>query len=119
MKRNNVNQSGNNEPGGAAGKNGGLTSCQKILARIASVKETIFRESAKTLRTQEHLLRLVLNEAEAVARQTMYPHLVFPMLAAEKVQAVIAWDAKRQAVQRAKYAFWAASLAGNRNHYPS
>lgn len=119
MKRNNVNQSGSNEQGAAGFKNNCRASCQKILARIARVKETIFHESVETLRTQEHLLRLVLNEAEAVARQTMYPHLIFPALATEKVQAVIAWDAKRQAVQRAKYAFWAAGRARNQNHHQS
>ena len=59
----------------------------------------------KALRAQEHLLRLVLNEAEAAAWQTAYPDLVFPMLATEKVQAVIAWDAKRQALRRARHAF--------------
>jgi len=32
-----------------------------------------------------------LNEAEAAAWQTMFPHLVFPALATEKVQAAIAW----------------------------
>jgi hypothetical protein len=114
-----MNQKGQNEPGRTACQNGCLASCQKILARIARVKETIFQESARTLRTQEHLLRLVLNEAEAVAWRTMYPHLVFPVLAAEKVQAIIAWDTKRQAVQRTKYAFWGANLARNRNHHPS
>ena len=99
MKRNRTNQKRQSEPGGMALKSGRLASCQKVLARIARVKETIFQESAEALRTQEHLLRLVLNEAEAVAWRTMYPHLVFPVLAAEKVQAVIAWDTKRQAVQ--------------------
>lgn len=119
MKRKNVNQSGNNEQSVAGFKNICLASCQKVLARIARVKDAIFHESVETLRTQEHLLRLVLNEAEAVARQTMYPHLVFPALAAEKVQAVIAWNAKRQAVQRAKYAFWAAGQARNQNRHQS
>jgi len=113
MKTNRTDPEEQIEPGRTAFKNGCLTSCQKILARIASVKESIFHESVKTLRTQEHLLRLGLNEADAVAWQTMYPHLVFPALAAEKVQAIIAWDTKRQAVQRAKYAFWTGSLARN------
>jgi hypothetical protein len=116
MKRSKTDQKGQIEPGRSGFKNDCLASCQKILARIARVKESIFQESAKTLWAQEHLLRLVLNEAEAVAWRTMYPHLVFPALAVEKVQAVIAWDIKRQAVQRAKYAFWAASPARDRNH---
>ena len=115
MKTNRTGQGRQIEPGRTAFKNGCLASCQKILARIARVKESIFRESADTLRTQEHLLRLVLNEAEA--RQTKFPQLIFPTLATEKVQAVIAWDAKMQSLRRAKYAFWTVSLAKNgRNH---
>jgi hypothetical protein len=96
MKQNNTNQNGSDAENGAAFKNKCLASCQKILARITRAKETIFDESFKMLRTHERLLRLALNEAEALAWQTMYPHLVFPALATEKVQAVIAWDTKLQ-----------------------
>jgi hypothetical protein len=80
-------------------KNSCLASCRKILARIAAAREMIFDESRQTLKAHEHLLRLALNEAEAVAWQTMYPHLVFPALATEKVQAVVAWD-KLQTLRR-------------------
>jgi hypothetical protein len=48
----------------------------------------------------ERLLRLALNEAEAAAWETMYPHLVFPALASEKAQAVAAWNAHQQSVWR-------------------
>lgn len=99
MKRNNANPGGNRKPGMAAFKSNCLVSCRKLLARIASARKLIFDESRRTLEAHEHLLRLALNEAEAVAWQTMYPHLVFPALAAEKVQAVVAWD-KLQAWQR-------------------
>jgi hypothetical protein len=50
--------------------------------------------------SREHLLRLAVNEAEALAWQTDYPHLIFPTLAVEKVQAVTAWDAQQQALRR-------------------
>ena len=80
-------------------------SCQKVLAQIAAAKEAILVESREALRSQERLLRQALNEAEAVAWQTMYPHLVFPTLAAEKVQAVIAWEARQQSVRRATPVF--------------
>ena len=92
MKSNHTEQNRKNAESGTTFKNTCLTSCQKVLARITSVKEAIFHESFAALKTREHLLRLALNEAEAAARQTMYPHLVFPALAMEKVQAVIAWD---------------------------
>ncbi|MGH7993729.1 MAG: hypothetical protein ACREDQ_09450 [Limisphaerales bacterium] len=105
MKRNNTNQNANDAEGGTTLKGTCLASCRKILARIAVAREMIFNESRQILKVHEHLLRLALNEAEAAAWQTMYPHLVFPTLASEKVQAVIAWDAKRQALQRARPAF--------------
>lgn len=82
-----------------------VVSCQKILAQITAVKAAIFAESYPALRAQERLLRLALNEAEAAAWQTMYPQLVFPLLATEKVQTVIAWEARQQAVRQASPAF--------------
>ena len=44
------------------------------------------------------LIRLALTEAEALAAQTGYPHLVFPLLAEEKVQQVTRWQERQQAV---------------------
>ena len=82
-----------------------VASCQKVRAQITAAKEAIFAESREALQSQEHLLRLALNEAEAVAWQTMYPHLVFPTLATEKIQAVIAWEARQQSVRRANPVF--------------
>jgi hypothetical protein len=41
-----------------------------------------------------------VNEAEALAWQTPYPHLLFPSLAAEKVQAVAAWQTRQQSVHQ-------------------
>ena len=96
MKRNEANR---NE-GGTTFRGACRASCQKVLAQVTRVKEAIFAESARGLESQEHLLRLALNEAEAAARQTMYPHLVFPTLAMEKVQAVAAWNRRQEAVRR-------------------
>jgi hypothetical protein len=80
-------------------------SCQKVLAQITAAREGIFAESRQALKSQERLLRLALNEAEAIAWQTTYPHLVFPDLAMEKVQAIIAWDARQQRLRGATLAF--------------
>lgn len=77
-----------------------VASCQKMLAQITAAKATIFAEAFESLKSQERLLRLALNEAEAVAWQTLYPHLVFPVLATEKVEAVISWDAHQQSLRR-------------------
>lgn len=80
-------------------------SCQRILAQINTEREVILAESYEAFKAQERLLRLALNEAEAVAWQTRYPQLIFPTLAREKVQAVFAWETRQGAVRRASPVF--------------
>jgi hypothetical protein len=75
-----------------------LRSCRKILAHIRKAKEAIFAEAHGTLGTHERMLQLALNEAEALAWQTEYPHLVFPALAAEKVHAAAGWSRHQRSV---------------------
>jgi len=75
--------------------------CRKIRSQMAAVKATILAESNRAFSAPERLVRLALNEAEAAAWQTQYPHLVFPALATEKVRAVAAWKAHQQMVQPA------------------
>lgn len=86
---------------GACGafKDACVASCHRILAQIKAVKAEIFIESRNALETQDRLIRLALNEAEAVAWQTVYPHLLFPTLAMEKVQALLAWNKHQQSVR--------------------
>lgn len=100
MKLKSTNRSRENAGVGSVVRNACLTSCQKILAQVAKAKEAVFTESFKALKTHEHLLRLALNEAEATAWQTKYPHLLFPILATEKAQAVIAWNRRQQSIRR-------------------
>ena len=47
-------------------------------------------------------MKLALNEAEALALQTGFPHLVFPALAEEKVHAIAAWHQRQAALQHAE-----------------
>lgn len=70
--------------------------CGKVLAQIALSRAAVLAEWSDALKTQQHAIRLALNEAEALAWQTMYPHLVFPVLATEKVQAVAAWNTRQR-----------------------
>jgi len=116
MKRKHTNQNVTNETVRTVLKSACLGACRKVLERIAGAREMIFHEWRGTIRVPERLVRLALNEAEAAAWRTMYPDLVFPVLATEKVQAVVAWDAKQQTVQRARYALWSAGQAKNQNH---
>lgn len=77
-----------------------LASCRKLLERIAKVKQAILEEFRDAFAVQNKMLRLALNEAEALAWETDYPHLVFPALANEKAQEVAAWNVRQRAVAR-------------------
>jgi hypothetical protein len=73
--------------------------CQRLVAQIENAKNKILMEFRELLETHEHLLHLALNEAEALAWQTPYPHLVFADLAAEKAQAVAQWSVRQRLVR--------------------
>src|SRR5277367_1972884 len=70
-------------------------SCKKLLAEIEQVKNKIGDEFRDAMESHQNLFRLALSEAEAMAWQTAYPQLVFPSLAAEKIQAVAAWRTRQ------------------------
>lgn len=90
MKNTSANEINGNV--GGTFRNACRASCQKVLAQIKNAKTAIFAESLAALKEHERILKLALNEAEALAWQTVYPHLVFPALAAEKIQGVAAWN---------------------------
>jgi hypothetical protein len=96
-----MNQISKNEYRGNGGllRNACGSCCRKIRAQIAGVKEAMFAEYSRVFSAPERLVRLALNEAEAVAWQTRYPHLFFPALATEKVRSVAAWNARQQSVR--------------------
>jgi len=74
--------------------------CRHLKAELTKTKEAIIAEFRYALRGNERLLRLAVSEAEALAWQTDFPHLVFPALAIEKAEAAVAWTARQQFVQR-------------------
>ncbi len=92
-----------------AAANACINSYQKLAARIERVKEQLLSELRETLEVPERLFKLALSEAEALAWQTEYPHLVFPALAMEKIRAVGEWNA-RQEILRRKNSVHAASI---------
>ena len=67
-----------------------------MMTQIRNAREGILTEARKTLHIQERFLRLAVNEAEGLAWQTMYPQLVFPDLAIEKIQGVVNWIRRQQ-----------------------
>lgn len=78
-----------------------LHSCPAIREAIARTRETVLREYAELAGEHVRVLRLALNEAEALAWQTDYPHLFFPALATEKAQAAVSWHRHQRAVRGA------------------
>ena len=77
-----------------------VQSCKQLLGGIEQTKNRIANEFHETLEANSQLVQLALNEAEALAWQTAYPHLLFPELAVEKVQAVAVWQTRQRSVQR-------------------
>jgi hypothetical protein len=85
-----------------------LTSaCQRLVNQIAWTKINLVSEFKKTLGVQERVIQLAVNEAEALAWETDYPHLVFPSLALEKINGAAVWQQRQQLIRRpnAVYAF--------------
>jgi len=76
-----------------------VATCQKLIGQIESAKNSLLAEFRDTIAAPEQLLRLALSEAEALAWQSGFPQLVFPALAREKAQAVVAWDAHQRTVR--------------------
>jgi hypothetical protein len=74
--------------------------CQKLGALLAEAKESLIAEFKETYEIHERLLHLVINEAEALACETEYPHLVFPGLALEKVRVAANWHERQGLIRR-------------------
>ena len=75
-------------------------SYKTFVAEIEQARDMIVKEFNETLDTHGSLFRLALNEAEVLAEQTGYPHLFYPALATERVQAVAAWRQRQQTVSQ-------------------
>lgn len=80
-------------------RNACLASCRRLLAQIAKTKDSLWNEFRDRLKSHERVLKLALNEAEALAWQSGVPHLVFLTLAREKAEAVARWHARQQSLR--------------------
>ncbi|MGA2246478.1 MAG: hypothetical protein ABSH48_15900 [Verrucomicrobiota bacterium] len=98
MKANYIENNDNDTKRGNAPA--GATLCRKIADFLEAVKNDVFAEYKSILGGNEQLLRLALIEAEALARQTDYPHLVFPLLAAEKAGNAARWQFRQRFLLR-------------------
>ncbi len=77
-----------------------IESCQQLAAQFERAKGNLLSELRQTLGVPDKLFRLALNEAEALAWETGYPQLVFPVLAAEKVQATAQWTTRQKLLRQ-------------------
>ena len=74
---------------------------QSVLRRLTAIRTRIEREFSRTMTGYEKLLRGAMNEAEALAWQTPYPHLFFPALAEEKAAAARQWVTRQRSLKKA------------------
>jgi hypothetical protein len=74
---------------------------RELAIQLAAIKNGLIREFGVALGGHNDLLKSAINEAEAIAWQTSYPHLLFPVLAQEKASAVNYWAARQRNVTRA------------------
>lgn len=77
-----------------------IASCQKLTAQGERLKASLLNELKESFSVPEQWFRLAVEEAEALAWQTEYPHLLFPTLATEKVQAVADWNTRQQFIRQ-------------------
>ena len=73
-----------------------LGACEKLVKQLGQAKQNIIAEFRDVFQAQEQLLQQAIVEADALAWQTEYPHLLFPVLAAEKVQRAAQWQSRQQ-----------------------
>jgi tRNA nucleotidyltransferase/poly(A) polymerase len=69
--------------------------CAKFVQQIGQAKKNLVAEFRDAFATQEQLLQLAIVEADALAWQTDYPHLLFPALATEKIERAAHWQARQ------------------------
>jgi formate-dependent nitrite reductase cytochrome c552 subunit len=72
---------------------------QAIVRRLKAVKAKMAAEFSPAMTGYEEVLCAALNEAEAVAWQTPYPHLLFPVLAEEKAVEARQWAAHQRVIR--------------------
>jgi hypothetical protein len=75
-----------------------FNSCAALLTQVRELKARTKAAFAAPTAGYESMVDLAINEAEAIAWQTAYPHLVFPTLAEEKVSAVARWAVRQRAI---------------------
>lgn len=71
----------------------------RAFAALARVRGDIERDFSELKGQAPRIVHLTLNEAEAVAWDSGFPHLVFPLLAEEKLSKAAAWVNRQRSVR--------------------
>ena len=77
-----------------------LKSCRKMLEGINRTRVALVEEAGATSSELKNAMESALNEAEALAFQTPFPHLFFPTLAEEKVASARQWAGRQERIRR-------------------
>lgn len=77
-----------------------LNSCRKMLDGIDRIRAGLVEELDGASTELRGAVHSALNEAEALAFQTPFPHLVFPALAEEKVASARQWAGRQERIRR-------------------
>jgi len=99
MKENNM-ENNNDATTRRTFRSGCIAAGREIASFLEALKREVFEEYQSALGTNDQLLRLALIEAEALARQTEFPHLFFPVLATEKASNAARWQYRQQFLLR-------------------
>lgn len=75
------------------------STCDAFGVQLRRVRRAIEKQFGALREEQARLVNLALNEAEALACGTRYPHLVFPTLAEEKLSAVAEWNTRQEVLR--------------------
>ncbi len=73
---------------------------QTVAGAMAPLRAQIEREFPSLREHRGRVLHLALNEAEALAWQSGFPELIFPVLAREKASALAAWQDRQHSIRR-------------------
>src|SRR5689334_8895916 len=67
---------------------------------VAKVKRTVLDDYTDLTGEHTGILKLALNEAEALAWDTNFPELFYPALAKEKAESALTWHRRQRSVRR-------------------
>ena len=90
------------QPAGFAGRR---LNSRAALQHLGQLKASVLEQFKAQLPGHQELLQAAVSEAEALAWQTAYPHLLFPVLAEEKAAAVSRWAEHQASVRQATESF--------------